>query len=53
MTRTHEFTSMRAQIFPAVAVTTVARSLRTAEGVQGELENLWRNVEEERTAESW
>jgi hypothetical protein len=43
MTRTHEFTSMRALIFPVVAVAAVARSLRTAEGVQGEMENLWRD----------
>jgi len=43
MTRTHEFTSMRALIFQVVAAAEVARSLRTAEGVQGELENLWRD----------
>jgi hypothetical protein len=43
MTRTHEFTSMRVEINPVVAAVDVARSLRTAEGVQGEMENLWRD----------
>ena len=34
---------MSEEIISAVAAVDVARSLRTAEGVQGEMENLWRD----------